>query len=198
MVRKTEELTQLLEEASLRIPGATERLIELVRDDLRRHAARLLNSGAAPTTLEPTALVHEVYLRIFGGEVPPTWENRRHFFMVSSRAMHDILVERARAASRKKRGGDQRPISLTEDLPQQREAQSFLELDEALETLSRTEPRRADIIRLRFYCQISNEEIAGSLGCSERTVRREWGIAKIWLREQLGDPLPRVPQRATG
>ena len=198
MVGKIEELTQLLEETSLQTPGATERLIELVRDDLRRHAARLLRSGAAPTTLEPTALVHEVYVRLFSGDVPATWENRRHFFMVASRAMHDILVERARAASRKKRGGDHRPISLPKDVPQQREAQSFLELDEALDALSRRVPRRADIIRLRFYCQISNEEIAAALGCSERTVRREWGIAKIWLREQLGDPAPRAAQRATG
>ena len=189
-MRDSNDITRALEEAGAEAPGAIERLIELVRDDLRRRAAHQLRVTSAPQTLEPTALVHEAYIRIFSKDKPQNWANRGHFYMAASRAMHDVLVERARAASRKKRGGDHKRVPLHESSTvAEQEALRFLELHETLETLRKIDQTRATIVRLRFYCGLTNLEIAEALGCAERTVRREWAVAKLWLRDRLGhDP----------
>lgn len=179
------EITQLLSEASSRSPGAVERLIELVRDDLRGVAANHLRASGPRASLEPTALVHEVYLRFFERDEPPTWANRRHFYMAASRAMHDLLVERARAASRKKRGGDRTRVPLSDTPGVELEATRFLELSEALMALQQVAPDRAEVVRLRFFCGLTYDEIARALDCSERTVRRHWKVAQLWLRERL-------------
>ena len=121
-----------------------------------------------------------------GRLVSVTWQNRGHFYMAASRAMHDVLVERARSASRKKRGGGLKRVPLNDAAISGSEAERFLELHEALEQLCRIDTKRADVVRLRFFCGLTNHEIAAALGCTERTIRREWTVAKVWLKAKLG------------
>ncbi len=182
---ESDDITRILAEIG-ESPHAAERLIEVVRDDLRRRAALQLRASSGPSTLDPTALVHEVYVRLFGRVETPTWEDRSHFFFAASRAMHDILVERARRATRIKRGGDRSRVPLEPHHATAKEARLFLELHEVLTRLEQVSARRAAIVRLRFYCGISLEEIAESMGISRSTVWREWAVTKVWLIEKLG------------
>lgn len=185
-----DDITQILADAAAEAPGAAERLIELVREDLRARASYQLRRSSTPATLEPTALVHEAYLRMFGQkEETPTWQNRGHFFFAASRAMQDILVDRARRATRIKRGGERSRVPLHADLAAVRDAERFLELHEVLARLEKLSELRASIVRLRFYCGIGTDEIAESLGLSRATIWREWTVTKLWLKERLGiDP----------
>lgn len=180
-----QDITQILAEIG-ESPQAAERLIEIVRDDLRRRAAHQLRASSAPATLDPTALVHEVYVRLFGRVNQPTWGDRSQFFMAASRAMHDILVERARRATRIKRGGGRSRVPLESHHAATAEAKRFLELHEVLARLEQLSEQRAAIVRLRFYCGISLEEVAASLQISRSTAWREWAVAKVWLLEKLG------------
>lgn len=178
------EITRILSEVRAKTPGAVDTLIETVRDDLRSRAERQLSHAPPWRTLDPTALVHEVYLRLFGGETQQ-WEDRGHFFMAASRAMHDVLVERARRATRLKRGGDHQRVPLTDDMGAERDAATALELDELLSRLEELSPRRADIVRMRFYAGLTESEIAQYLGVSGPTIRREWAKARAWLIVKL-------------
>ena len=186
-VSDADDITILLGEAASRSPEAIDRLLRLVRDELRLRAARQIDHIGTPDSIEPTALVHEVYLRLFGSGRELDWKNRQHFFMAATRAMHDVLVERARAAVAEKRGGGKRPLSLTTDPVTKGHAERFLELDDALGLLERLRPDRAAVVRLRFYGGFTIQEISELTGMSERTVSREWTVARIWLKTELGD-----------
>lgn len=181
-------MTRLLHEVEARAPGAVERLVELVREELRRRAEIRLANSPPWRTLSPTDLVHEAYIRLFhGGD--PSWRDRGHFYMAASRAMHDIIVERARRAKAKKRGGDGRRVPMRPDQIVESKPVDPLELDEALAMLEARWPRRADIVRMRFYAGLTEQEIANALRVSPATVRREAGAAKAWLLSKLGhDP----------
>ena len=181
------DVTLVLGEIAAGREGAVDRLIELVKADLRKQAAWHLSGSPAWKTLQPTGLVHEAYLRIFGKPEPPRWEHRGHFYTVVSTAMHDVLVERARAAVAKKRGGGHNRVPLREDLAQIRDAERFLGLDEALKRLATTMPLHVEIIRLRFYAGMTIEQIADVTGRSARSVARDWQLARAWLHEQLSD-----------
>jgi RNA polymerase sigma factor (TIGR02999 family) len=159
----------------------SEELIPLVYEELRRLAAVRLATEPAGQTLQPTALVHEAWMRLIGGQAQ-TWENRTHFFGAAAEAMRRIMIERARRKSRIKHGGGQErvdieTISIADALPDEK----VLLVDEALERLEKEDPEAAQIVKLRFFGGLNNDEIAKITGKNGRAVRRQWDYAKAWL-----------------
>jgi RNA polymerase sigma factor (TIGR02999 family) len=165
--------------------GALERLIPIVYEDLRRVAARYMHAEQPGHTLQTTALVHEAFLRLTK-EQDRTWENRAHFFAVAAQIMRNLLVDHARIATRVKRGGGVVQLSLEEapDLATA-EPEVMLALDDALRRLAEIDPRASRIVELRYFVGLSNGEVAGVIGISEKTVTRDWNTAKAWLRAEL-------------
>jgi len=165
---------------------AEEQLIRHIYRDLRRLAARYLRGERANHTLQPTALVHEAYLRLVGaGNVQ--WEGRSHFFRVAANIMRRILVDYARNMKAEKRGGQVVKVPLEEFLgaaDQLRE--TIVDVDRALDRLAAIDERQAKVVEMRFFAGLSEEEIARALRLSKRTVTREWTMAKAWLRGELG------------
>jgi RNA polymerase sigma factor (TIGR02999 family) len=184
--RSSSDVTALLVEWSQGDQTALERLLPLIYDECRRIASRQLRREHRQHTLEPTALVHEVYLRLVG-QRHATWESRAQFFGVVAQVMRRILVDYARARHAKKRGGSAVLVSLdaaAEDSPAP-EAGDILAIDEALERLAAHDPDQVRIIELRFFAGLSVEETAHVLNRSPRTVKREWRLAKAWLYREL-------------
>lgn len=176
------DVTTLLRAVSHGLPGAADRLFALVYDELRGLARGCANGHGVRG--EPTTLVNEAYLRLFGrGE--PNWENRRHFFFAASRAMRDILVDRVRRETAQKRGGGDRTLSLPEDIPAAAQPVDLLALNEALTRLETSHPEAAHVVTLRFFGGLTREQIARVMGISESAVWREWEFAKAWLHAEL-------------
>jgi len=138
-----------------------------------------------PQTLQPTALVHEAYLRLVGPE-DPGWEGRRHFFGAAARAMRRILIERARRYRQKKRGADYRFVELDENVGVGPTPDELLAVDQCLRRLEIDDPRMVQVVELRFFAGLTEAETAEALQCSARTVRRLWFGAKAWLRREMG------------
>ncbi|HEX5136536.1 MAG TPA: ECF-type sigma factor [Planctomycetota bacterium] len=167
-------------------PSASAELLPLVYTELRG-LARGFMAAERPGTLQTTALVHEAYLRIAGtrGE---GWNGRAHFFGAAAEAMRRILVERARARGRLRRGGDRRRLDLdTLDLAADEGAVDVIAVDEAVAKLAAKDPRSAEVVRLRFFAGLDVPEIAAVLGVAPRTVKREWVFARAWLLKELGE-----------
>jgi RNA polymerase sigma factor (TIGR02999 family) len=167
-------------------PAAAAELLPLVYDDLRRLAAHRLAHEAPGQTLQPTALVHEAYLRLVGEGRGQHWQGRRHFFAAAAEAMRRILVENARRKRRHKRGGDRerRPLEEVELLaPEPRE--DVLALDEALTELATTDRAAADLVQLRYFGGLPIPDAAQVLGVSPRTAERLWTFARTWLRDRV-------------
>ncbi len=167
--------------------GAAEELLPLVYDELRRLAAHKMAQEAPGQTLQPTALVHEAWLRL-GADAQPPWHNRAHFFAAAAEAMRRILVERARQRTALKRGGGAERVSLDElDIPPNEVAddQRLLAVDEALERLTAHHPLQAKVVKLRFFVGMTFEEIASVLGISLRTAKARWAYARAWLRVEM-------------
>ena len=166
-------------------PDAIERLAPLVYGELRRLARRELRGERAAHTLQPTALVHEAYLRLVG-QRGVSWQNRAHFFAVASRVMRRILVDHARSRNAAKRGSGGRTVCLAEAGPlgQQRPA-DLIALDDALTGLAAIDPRQSRIVELRFFGGLTVEEAAHVTGLSPRTIKREWRMAKAWLGREI-------------
>jgi RNA polymerase sigma factor (TIGR02999 family) len=182
------DLTLLLNTVGTGDPDAAAQLLQLVYDDLRRLAAHRLAHEAPGQTLEPTALVHEAYLRLVGDSPDRHWEGRAHFFAAAAEAMRRILVENARSKRRLKRGGDRarRPLDDAELLaPEPRE--DLLALDEALTELAATDRAAADLVQLRYFGGLSIPEAAQVLGVAPRTAIRLWTFARRWLWDKLRD-----------
>lgn len=161
--------------------GALDALAPLVYRDLRRMAARLLRGERPEHTLQPTALVHEAYLKLVG-EVPVPWQNRSHFFAVAAGAMRHILVDYARGHQRVKRGAGAVAVPLDEAfvfVPER--SIELLALDQALYRLAALDPRKVKVVELRFFAGLNNAEIAEVLEISPNTVMRDWNMAKAWL-----------------
>jgi RNA polymerase sigma factor (TIGR02999 family) len=179
------EVTHLLLELKQGNKEAEGRLIPLVYNELRRIAAIHLRREATNHSLQPTALVHEAYLRLTDiKEID--WQSRSHFFAVSATLMRRILVDHARAGKAHKRGNGWDVISLNEAiLPSPERAPEILALDEALNKLAVLDKRQSKIVELRFFAGMSEEEAGNALGISERTVKRDWRIAKAWLFKEL-------------
>jgi RNA polymerase sigma factor (TIGR02999 family) len=170
------------------VPGerASEELLPLVYEQLRRVAERNLANERPGQTLQATALVHEAYLRV-AGDRGREWDGRGHFFAAAAEAMRRILIERARARARLKRGGAFRRVTLDGlDLGEEHDPGDLLALDEALDALHAEDPRAAEVLRLRFFAGLDVEETAEVLGTAPRTVKREWAFARAWLLDRLG------------
>jgi len=172
-------------EAAPEVQPAAE-LLPVVYEELRRLAAALAGRLPPGQTLQPTALVHEAYLRLVG-EQDPGWHGRRHFFGAAARAMRDILVEQARRKGAHKHGGDARRIELTEGLAIiEPPSDDLLAVDEAIQKLQAEKPHLAEIAMLRYFAGLSVDETAAMLGMSVSTLAREWRFARAWLVRQLG------------
>src|SRR5262245_242907 len=179
------EITRILQKWNDGDAEAKEELLLFVYDDLRRQARAAMSRERVDHTLQPTALVHEAYLRLKDAE-GVVWKDRAHFFGVASRLMRQILVDHARLHSTAKRGN--RPIRFSLDdtqIPVQEKAESIIQLDETLDRLALMDENQASIVEMRFFGGMSNAEIAESLGISERTVGREWSAARLWLYREL-------------
>jgi len=175
------DITQLLQASSRGEAHASEELLPLVYNDLRRHAALQMAREAPGQTLQPTALLHEAWLRVIGGG-GRQWQNRAHFFGAAAEAMRRILIENARRKSRIKRGGglvrvDCDQIELAATTPDEK----ILLIDEALECLTALDPEKARVVVMKFFGGRTNQEVAESLSVTERTVERHWAYAKAWL-----------------
>ncbi len=162
-------------------------LLPIVYQELRRLAANYIRRERPGQTLQPTALVHEAYLRLMKDR-PDRWQNRAHFCAIAAHSMRQILIERARARAALKRGGAQPRVTLNEALVAGGE-QSFdlLELDVALEKLAALDPEQARLVELRFFGGLTVEETAEAMSISPATVKRHWAIARAWLARELED-----------
>jgi RNA polymerase sigma factor (TIGR02999 family) len=180
------EITQLLKELSAGEHDETPvRLLPLVYDELRRLAAQYLSRERSDHTLQPTALVHEAFLRLVD-QTQATWQDRAHFFRTAARAMRRILVDHARAHSADKRGGLARRLSLEEAAIEPAErATDLLALDEALQSLAKMDERKARVVELRFFGGLSVDETAEVLDVHRATVLRDWEVAKLWLYREI-------------
>ena len=179
------DVTRLLGAVGDGSEDAAGELLGLVYDELRAVARGRL-SGRGGQTLQPTALVHEAYLRLMGRE-QPRWESRRHFFAAAARAMRDIIVERARAATAGKRGGGHRRVDLESDLLESGDdrAADVLSLDESLARLEQAAPDAAQVVMLRFFAGLTVTEVAAALETSPSSVDRHWAYAKAWLHRDM-------------
>lgn len=180
------DVTRILSQIEGGDVAATEQLLPLVYDELRKLAASRLAQEASGKTLQPTALVHEVFLRLVDVETQPKWETRGHFFAAAAEAMRRILVESARRKKRLKRGGDrQREVLNEAALAAPAEDERLLELDAALEKFQQANPRAAELVKLRYFAGLTNEQAAEALGISSATADRDWTYAKAWLLREM-------------
>ena len=180
------DVTRLLDAAAAGEPRAAAELLPLVYAELRRLAAARLGAEKAGHSLDPTALVHEAYLRLVGGEQPQDWNGRGHFFGAAAEAMRRILVESARRKGRVRHGGGRRRVDLDQLSVADGPADDLLALDAALGRLESDEPEAAAVVKLRYFAGLTAEQAAAALGISKRTADRHWAYAKAWLFDALG------------
>lgn len=180
-------ITMVLQAAAAGDASAAERLLPLVYDELRRLAAARLARTPPGNTLQPTALVHEAYLRVVGSK-DPGWDGRGHFFGAAARAMRDILVDQARRKAAVKHGGGlhRRGVEDAEPVWLGHSSTDMLALEEALRKLEARDASKAELVMLRFFAGLTQSQIAELRGVSERTVEREWRYVKAWLRKEMG------------
>jgi RNA polymerase sigma-70 factor, ECF subfamily len=185
-----DEVTNLLRSWRRGDSAAGERLLEAVYDDLHRQAARAMHREASGHSLQATALVHEAYLRLVD-QRHVDWNNRAHFFAIAAQAMRRVLVDHARGRLAAKRGGAAQQITLDDGVlageTGDSHAVEVLALHDALERLTAIDPEQARIVELRYFAGSSIEETAAALGVSPATVKREWAVARAWLRRELSE-----------
>ncbi|MBB3204887.1 RNA polymerase sigma factor (TIGR02999 family) [Rhodopirellula rubra] len=181
------EVTQVLKQIKQGDVAAAADLLPLVYAELRRLAGHRMKSEAAGQTLQPTALVHEAYVRLVGTEDVPQWDSRGHFFAAAAEAMRRILIENARSRQSLKRGGDFQRFEVTEEdaILDSGDVDGLLDLDAALTKLAECEPEMAKLVELRYFTGLSVDESAKALGISPRTVKRNWAFARAWLGREL-------------
>jgi RNA polymerase sigma-70 factor (ECF subfamily) len=179
------EVTQMLKDCGSRYGASLDELIPIVYDELRRLARHYLKNERAGHSLQPTALVHEVYLRLIG-QKNVQWKNRAHFFSVAAQMMRRILIDHAKGLQRNKRGAGAIKLSLDEVIIlSDGDAPDMIALDEALTKLSIIDARKSRVVELRYFGGMSVEETAEILGISHKTVMREWAMARAWLYREL-------------
>ena len=179
------DVTSILCEWSEGDSDAPARLMPLVYDELRRLARQRMSGEGAASTLQPTALVHEAYLRLVD-QTRVSWQNRAHFYGVAASMMRRVLIDHARAHATAKRGGAAVRLSLDDvQAPLEQRAADLVALDEALQRLAEIDERKSKIVEMRFFGGLTEEEIAAVLDISRRTVLREWKNARLWLYREL-------------
>ena len=185
MNQSSENITRLLLAWGNGNTAALDELMPLVYDELRRIAKNYMRGQRGGHTLQTTALVNEAYLKLIDSS-RVNWQNRTHFFAISAQLMRRVLVDFARAKRSLKRGGERIQITLDEKIEEPFEKETdLIELDEALQTLAEMNPRQSQIVELRYFGGLSEEEIAETLNISTRTVRRDWNVARAWLYREL-------------
>jgi len=168
-------------------PAKAHELLPLVYEDLRRLAAHKLASMPPNQTLQPTALVHEAWLRLVTNK-ERTWENRIHFFATAAEVMRHVLIDHLRGKARIKRGGGQQKLDIdTFELSNAPPDEKILLIDEALEDFRKEQPEKAQVVILKFFGGLTDSEVAEAMGISERTVERYWAYAKAWLISHIRD-----------
>ncbi len=183
--RSTQHVTELLLAWKQGEESALEKLTPVVYEELKRLAHRYMGGERAAHTLQTTALVNEAYLRLIDGK-QVNWQNRAHFFAVSARLMRRILVDWARSRQSQKRGDQPQRVTLDEALIVSRgHGEDLVGLDEALKTLAEVDPRKSQVVEMRFFGGLSVEETAEVLKVSPDTVLRDWRLAKLWLLREL-------------
>jgi RNA polymerase sigma factor (TIGR02999 family) len=180
------EVTRILRQIEQGEPVAAEQLLPLVYDELRRLAAARLADEFPGQTLQPTALVHEAYVRLVDVKQAQAWESRGHFFAAAAEAMRRILVDAARRKRREKHGGDRKRVSLDAAAPEAPASRhDLVELDAALTRLAAEDPQAARLVELRHFAGLSVSEAAQVLGISPRTADRVWAYARAWLHREI-------------
>ena len=178
-------MTRILDAVQQGNANAADELLPLVYEELRKLAAARMVNEAESHTLQPTALVHEAWLRLVGNEAP-AFQNRAHFFGAAAEAMRRILIDRARKRNRERRGGDLQRVDFERlDVANPEDDTTLLAVSEALDRLATHDPEGAELIKLRFFAGLPNIEAARVLGLSERTAKRTWAYARAWLYEEL-------------
>lgn len=195
LVRPVSELTVILRRVDQGDPNAANELLPLVYAELRKLAAQKMARESPGQTLQPTALVHEAWLRL-GGDDQPTWQNRAHFFAAAAEAMRRILIDNARRKNYLRHGGGQERVNLDGlDLAAAMDDEQLLGLNEALDQLAEHDGQKADLVKLRFFTGLTNAQVAQVLGISEPTVKRHWAYARAWLFRRLNASPTRFDSR---
>ncbi|MBX3735016.1 MAG: sigma-70 family RNA polymerase sigma factor [Verrucomicrobiae bacterium] len=184
------DLTEILAAVRAGDDGAAERLFDRIYAELRQVAAHKMAREAAGHTLQPTALVHEAWLRL-GADIQPHWQSRAHFFSAAAEAMRRVLVDRARRKQAQRRGQGAEHVDLEGlQLASPAEDDQLLALNEALERFARSHPPKAELVKLRYFVGLTIEQAADVLNISEPTAKRWWAYAKAWLFSELRQPGP--------
>ena len=189
------DVTRILSAIEQGDPAATEQLLPLVYDELRRLASQKLAHESPGQTLQATALVHEAYIRLVDADQCQSWDNRRHFSAAAAEAMRRILIERSRQKQSLKRGGDYERVdpAAVEPAVLPIACEDVLGLDEAIDKLGKKDPRKAQLVKLRFFAGLTTAEAARALDVSVATAENDWTYARCWLRLEMsgdrkGDP----------
>jgi len=184
---ENEDVTLLLSALTRGEEGAASKLIPIVYGELRRLAASYMRRERVDHTLQPTALVHEAYLKLIE-QRSANWQSRSHFFGVAAQLMRRILIDHARGHGRQKRGGEQKKVSLDDAFMfSEQKADELLAVDDSLDHLAKVDPRQARVVELRFFGGLTVPEIASAMAVSTATVKREWATAKLWLRRRISN-----------
>ena len=180
------DVTQILQQIESGEQHAGDRLLPLVYEELRRQAAKQLAQEPSGQTLQPTALVHEAYVRLVDQEQEPEWKHRGHFYAAAAEAMRRILVESARRKSRLKRGGDRQRVDFDlAEIPVAGDDEGLIALDEALNVLADQHSRKAELVKLRYFGGLTMQQAGEVLDISLATAKRDWAYARIWLLRKL-------------
>jgi RNA polymerase sigma factor (TIGR02999 family) len=183
--RKDAQITELLQQLNLGTPGAVDRLLPVIYDELHGLARNIMAGERHGHTLQPTALINEAFIRLIRPD-DPNWQNRGHFLRLAARAMRNVLVDHARARKAEKRGGERMPITLDVDVIGDRaDPDCLIAVHETLERLHKVDSRLAQIVELRFFGGFKNAEIGATIGISERSVERGWRVARDWLTQEI-------------
>lgn len=186
MVTRVSDVTRILEAARQGDPKASEELLPLVYEELRRLAAHRMANEAAGQTLQPTALVHEAWLRLVGSEGQAQFQNRSHFFAAAAEAMRRILIDRARRKRAARHGGGQQRVEIQEeDIASATDDDQLFDVSEALDKLAVEHQAEAELVKLRYFVGMTNDEAAEALGISPRTAKYYWTHARAWLFREI-------------
>jgi RNA polymerase sigma factor (TIGR02999 family) len=186
MSNSSPDLTVLLARARSGDAEGSNELFELVQHHLRRIAGFHMQNERPNHTLQPTAVVNEVYLRLFGAAEGISWEDRTHFFAIAARSIRQVLIDHARKKRAEKRGGPNIAVTLSHAEGVVPDDQDFEKLDDVLTDLEKLDPQAARVVELKFFVGLEDKEIAETIGVSFARVRRDWEFARAWLRHQMG------------